>query len=147
MPRPDPPFPDGVFDAINAGLIVLDSERRISRWNQWMTAAARMPFDTVAGRRLEEVFPGPINPRLADAVTDALTSGVSSVLSHSLHATLLPLKTGDGRDMIHNVAVRQVAREPALCLVQVTDVTVATDRERWWVGRTFQPITSKTSLL
>ena len=32
--------------------------------------------------------------------------------------------------MIHNVLVRPIARTPALVLIQVTDVTVVTERDR-----------------
>ncbi len=89
-----------------------------------------MPAASVAGRCLEDVFPCVASTRLIQALSDAATYGVSSVLTHSLHASLFPLRTSDGKDMIHNVAVRQIEREPALCLVQITDVTAATERER-----------------
>ncbi len=130
MPKPETPYLDGAFDGINSGLIVLDSEQRIVRWNRWMTAAAGMSGDIVAGRRLDDVFPGRGNMRLSDAVKDALASGVSSVLTHSLHPALFPLRASDGRPMVHNVAVRQIGRQPPICMVQVTDVTVATERDR-----------------
>ena len=75
-------------------------------------------------------FPTLAGTRLLETVTDAITSGVSSVLTYSLHRTLFPLKTNDGRPMIHNVAVRQIAHDPISCLIQITDVTAATERER-----------------
>ena len=130
MSHPERQFLEGVFDAIDAGLIVLDSERRISRWNHWMESATGISGVCAEGNRLEEVLPGLINTRLVDAVKDAVTSGVSSVLTHSLHRALFPLKTSDGRAMIHNVAVRRIAHAPTLCLIQLTDVTIATERER-----------------
>jgi PAS domain S-box-containing protein len=44
---------------------------------------------------------------------------------------LLPLRTRSGRDLIHNVSIRPLGRRPrAGCLIQVTDVTLATERER-----------------
>jgi len=131
MPGPDhQDFLEVVFDTTDAGLIVLDSDRHVVRWNRWMSAASGGTAGDVVGRRLDEVFPGLINSRLIEAVKDAVSSGVSSVLTHSLHRTLFPLKTIDGREMIHNVAVRQIAHDPVLALIQITDVTVATERER-----------------
>jgi PAS domain S-box-containing protein len=42
---------------------------------------------------------------------------------------VLPLRTRDGRPMIHNVVVRLITRSPPLVLIQITDVTVATERD------------------
>ena len=130
MHRADPPFLEGVFDVIDQGLIVLDAAQRIRRWNRWMTARTGLTNETVEGRALDDVFPGLTNARLRGAVSDAIASGVSSVLTHSLHRALFPLKIGDGREMIHDVAVRQIAHDPALCLIQISDVTVATERDQ-----------------
>jgi PAS domain S-box-containing protein len=130
MKRSDIPFLEGVFDVIDQGLIVLDAARRIRRWNRWMTTRTGLPSETVEGRALDDVFPGLTNARLRGAVSDAIASGVSSVLTHSLHRALFPLKISDGREMIHDVAVRQIAYDPVLCLIQISDVTVATDRDQ-----------------
>jgi PAS domain S-box-containing protein len=119
-----------LFDAIDAGLIILDPDRRIEGWNQWMTLATGVPATAALGQTLDDVFHGRVSPRLCEAITYALASGVSSVLTQSLNRAALPLSTRDGRVMIHNVAVRQMARDPVRALVQITDVTVATDRER-----------------
>ena len=44
---------------------------------------------------------------------------------------MLPLRTRARRELIHNIAVRPLAEKPyAACLLQVFDVTVATERER-----------------
>jgi PAS domain S-box-containing protein len=130
MSRPERRLLDGVFDTIDAGLIVLDAEHCIQSWNRWMVSATGLPGEAAEGRPLRDVFPGLTNPRLIAAIADAIASGVSSVLTHSLHPALFPLRTPDGREMIHNVTIRQVARGPALALVQITDVTVSTDRDR-----------------
>src|SRR5580698_5451477 len=121
---------NGVFDAIDAGLMILDADRRILGWNQWMTRATGVPPTAALGRPLDEVFGGLISPRLSEAVTDALASGVSSVLTQSLNGAVLPLRTRDGRAMIHNVAVQPLVQAPARALIQITDVTIAADRDR-----------------
>ena len=120
----------GVFDGINAGLIVLDSGRRVRAWNEWMTAGSGISADEARGRVIEDIFPQAEKSRLATAVTEALDCGVSSVVSSSLHQALLPLRTRTGRPMIHNVIVRPIAGKAPRCLIQVSDVTVATTREK-----------------
>jgi PAS domain S-box-containing protein len=121
---------DDVFDAIDAGLIILDADRRVLGWNQWMVASAGIPAVAADRQILEEIFPALIRSRLMTAVTDAVVSGVSSVLTHTLNPALLPLRSRNGRPMIHNVLVRPISRAPAQVLVQVTDVTVVTERDR-----------------
>lgn len=119
-----------VFDAVDMGLIVLDRGSRVDGWNAWMAAAAGISADAARGKRLEEIFPATTNTRLTSAVAEALSAGMSSVLYHSLHASVFPLKTRAGRSLIHNVAVQPISGEPVQCLIQVTDVTVATERDR-----------------
>ena len=121
----------GVFDAIDNGLIVLDGDRRVAAWNAWAAAAARLPASAALGRRLQDIFPEADLGRLNFAVGEALVSGASSLLTHSLHGEILPLLTRAGRSLIHNISVRAVGEKPfAQCVVQIFDVTVATQRER-----------------
>jgi PAS domain S-box-containing protein len=130
MSRTDPSIQDGVFDAIDVGLVILDARWRIQGWNRWMSAATGISADGATDRTLEEVFPGVRGTRLMASVADAVKSGVSSILTHSLNPGLLPLKTRGGRAMIHNVAIGQISAAPTLVLIQVTDVTTATERDR-----------------
>jgi PAS domain S-box-containing protein len=119
-----------VFDALDTGLILLDSDRRMVAWNAWLEATSGISFQQALGRRIEELFPGVV-PRLRSAIAEALEAGASSVLTHALHPTLLPLRTRAGRELIHDIVVRPLGRMPhSRCLVQVNDVTVAVQRER-----------------
>jgi len=130
MSRQEPVEYGGAFDALDGGLIVLDHEERIFRWNRWMAAAAGISEERARGKKLAEILPTVAKSRLPDAIAQALSAGTSSLLTHALNASVLPLKTRAGRDMLHNVAVRPIEGEPPRCLVQVTDVTVATERDR-----------------
>ena len=125
-----------VFDALNAGLIVLARDRRIRQWNMWMVAASGYPADAVRGKTLAEVFPDAELGRLGAAVGSALDSGVSSLLTHALHPSLFPLKTRSGRKLLHDITVCAVTASPeALCLIHVADVTMAVRRERYLRAR------------
>ncbi len=95
-----------------------------------MALAAGITEVSARGKRLDEIFPAAAKSRLPAAIADALSAGTSSILTHSLNAAVLPLKTRAGRRLIHNIAVRPMGGEPARCLFQVTDVTVATEREQ-----------------
>ena len=130
MSRPDPDPFSSVFDVIDAGLIVLDSDGCVRAWNEWMAAFSGIAAAAARNRSLEEIFPQVAGTRLATAVAEALQYGVSSVISASLHSVLLPLETHAGHPLIHNVTVRPLAGEPPRCLVQVTDITVAVEREK-----------------
>jgi PAS domain S-box-containing protein len=119
-----------VFDALDTGLIVLDSETRVIGWNQWLAAASGVSAGQALGRTLPETFPDMPNPRLLAVIEDALSSGTSGILVHSLHGPIFDLKTRSGRTLLHNIAVRPLGTNPQSCLIQIADVTVVTERDR-----------------
>jgi PAS domain S-box-containing protein len=127
---PDRDLLAGVFDAVDVGLVILDADARIQGWNGWMAMASGIPAEDARGARLDEVFPRLSSPRFAAAVADALGAGISSVLTHSLHPRLFELKTRSGRPMVHSLVIHPIAGEAGRCVIQVTDVTVATERDR-----------------
>jgi PAS domain S-box-containing protein len=130
MPPPDD-LHNAVLGALDTGLIVLGADRSVLSWNAWMAAASSIDAEEAQGRSLQDLFPDAKLVRLGSAISQALESGASSVLSHALQPDLLPLRTRAGRDLIHNVVVRPVGEKPyAACVVQVFDVTVSSERER-----------------
>jgi PAS domain S-box-containing protein len=122
--------PTGVFDALEMGLVILDGQGRVLEWNMWMAAATGPAPHRACGRQLEEVFGRTLNARLASAIDDAINAGTSSILTHSLHGAILPLRTRAGKELVHNVTVRPVPGAAAGCLIQIFDVTVAVERDR-----------------
>jgi PAS domain S-box-containing protein len=119
-----------VFDAVDAGLIVVDADERVLAWNNWIVLASGVSVGAALGRCLGDIFPDRARARLSVAIADALQSGLSSMLTHSLHRALFPLKTRAGRPLIHNVAVGPTKGVLPRCLIQVTDVTVPTERDK-----------------
>ena len=117
-------------DALDVGLAVIDSDGRIAVWNTWLADASDVAQSRAIGARLEEVFPDNLSRRLLSAITHAFEFGASSVLTHSLHPRLLPLRTRAGRPLVHDVSVKPLGEMPyKQCLIQVVDVTIAAERE------------------
>lgn len=120
------------FDALDSGVVVLDRDQHIVFWNAWLASASGVSSDKAAGRILPELFPKHTLGRLTTSVADALSVGSSAFLTYSLNPNLLPLRTRAGLPLIYNVTVRPFG--PHLpyshCLLQIVDVTVATQRER-----------------
>ena len=131
MNAPDRKVVSGVFDAIDLGLILLDGDRRVIGWNAWIANASGIAGAAARGHRLGELFPGRIPARLDTAIAQALELGASSLVTHTLHPAILPLRTPAGRQLVHNITVRPSGRQPDLrCLLQIVDVTVVAGRER-----------------
>jgi PAS domain S-box-containing protein len=119
-----------VFDSVDIGLVVLDGERCIVGWNDWIARVSRYPARDVMGKDLFDLFPDLHGTRLPSVIDDALDAGSSSILTHTLN-TLLPLQGEGGEPLLHNIVVRPVFSAPAkYCLLQITDVTLAVNRER-----------------
>jgi PAS domain S-box-containing protein len=131
MADEDQTLTHAVLSALDLGLIVVDHERRVVLWNEWVASATRIEPDRALGRTLDELFPDLQESRLFETITDALESGASSVLSHSLTPDLLPLHHRGGGKLLHNVVVRALpGNGRTSCLVQINDVTAAVEREQ-----------------
>ncbi|RFU44499.1 PAS domain S-box protein [Paraburkholderia sp. DHOC27] len=132
MAEKDKSVQNHILDAVDAGMIVLDADRRIVRWNAWMTSASGKGQEDVLGARLAEVFPRSNLARLDAAMTAAIKRGLSGLLTHALHAQLLPLRTRAGREMLHDVTVSSIPDgSDGKCLIHIVDVTMAVRRERY----------------
>jgi PAS domain S-box-containing protein len=117
-------------DALDVGLIVLANDERILDWNAWLAQASGIAKAKAIGATLSDLLPQLSSPRFHGAVRQALDHGASSVLSHSLHPNLFPLRTMTGRALIHDVAIKAIGEHPQRrCIVQIFDVTRAAERE------------------
>ena len=124
-------LPGAVFDAVDAGLIVVDRDQRVIAWNAWLAAASGIGAEEATGKTLVELFSQAEMAPLTLAVAETLKFGTSRLLTHSLHPGLLPLTTLAGRVLIHDVTVGLLDRTPDhYCLIQISNVTVMAERER-----------------
>ena len=121
-----------LLDAVNSGLILLDRNQRVARWNTWMQTASGYAQAQVRGKLLAEIFPDAKLKRLTTAIAAALSTNAASILTHTLNPSMLPLQTRSNRPLLHDVTVTPVGEaEITGCLVSVTDVTMVTKRERF----------------
>src|ERR1700733_9882744 len=132
MPTDDSIDQKTVLDAINGGLVVLDHNARVVSWNAWLEFASGITEDEANGRTLADIFPGTELTRLHFAVNAALTSRTSTIVTHAINPSLLPLQTRSKKSLLHDITVTPVGELPVRrCLVFVHDVTMATKRERF----------------
>jgi PAS domain S-box-containing protein len=125
----DPVF-GPVFDAVDIGLVVIDSDGCVVGWNEWMARISQRPAQQVLGKSFYDIFPEAGRTRLPGVIEDAFQVGSSSILTHTLNA-VLALRGEGGEPILHNIVVRPVSSGQAdYCLLQITDVTVAVTRER-----------------
>jgi signal transduction histidine kinase/CheY-like chemotaxis protein len=121
---------ESVVNALDSGIVILDTDKRVQTWNDWFSEASKISAQSARGHLLSEVFPTTKSARLNSAIEAAFNSGVSSILTHSLHRTLFPLRTAAGFDMVHDVSVRSIGMKgDRICLLQIMDATVAHQRE------------------
>ena len=119
------------LNALDAGIVILDSSQRVVGWNDWLVSASGVAAVDATGKTLPEIFDVTLSNRLMTAIADSLALNSSGFLTHSLNPTLFPFRTRAGLPMLQNVTIRSlgVAAE-AHCLIQVVDVTGAAHREK-----------------
>src|SRR4051794_30514413 len=95
---------ESVFDDLDVGVVVLDSQRSIVGWNNWIARASGVSRQSALGHDLLDIFPALRDTRLPAVIDDALQVGSSSILTHTLNK-LLPLRGDDGQELLHNIVV------------------------------------------
>ncbi|HEV7139133.1 MAG TPA: PAS domain-containing protein, partial [Steroidobacteraceae bacterium] len=127
-----PTSSDSVLDAVNSGIIVLDRDRRVVLWNRWMHTASGVAGHEARGRSLPEIFPQAELRRLSTAISVALISNASTILTHALNSTLLPLRTQSCQALLHDITVSPLGKtDTEGCLIAISDVTATTRRLRY----------------
>lgn len=81
-----------ICEQLPIGLFVLDAERRIRYWNDWLVEKSGISAQQAVQQRLEDLFPGWSNERFQSAVEQAINYHIPHVLSQALNRLLLPLK-------------------------------------------------------
>ena len=128
---------ESVLGAINLGAVVLDGERRVVLWNHWMERYSAYDAQAVQGQDLLLLFPELAGKRLSVAIEQALRDRFPSLLSQTLHKAPFPLFANSAAAMA-NARIQQavavtpleVAGAARHCLIEISDVSVAVNREK-----------------
>lgn len=122
-----------VVEHAGKGIVVLGPDRDVRIWNEWMCLRAGFGLCDALGRDFFSCFPDIAEQRLGYAINDALTSGVSSLLSHRLNPYPLPLKSyppSDEPRLPQAITVRALSVQgQTYCLIEIEDVSAAVARE------------------
>ncbi|MBS1170542.1 MAG: diguanylate cyclase [Burkholderiaceae bacterium] len=125
-----------VLKAVNIGVAVLDDQQTFTIWNQWMERHSSVLAKDAIGKRLTVLFPELENSRLHGAVQNALESRLPALLSQTLNKAPFPLfvtpkDAREGHRMQQAIQVIPITAPgmPTHCLIQITDVSLAVNRE------------------
>jgi len=122
------------LNTIHSGVVLVQQDQKITFWNQWMSEHSGRSAETVLGLTLQEVFPGTPLVRLNNVINSALKMGQSSVLSPTLHHSLLPLHVQNTRNTEpprQSTVVKPLLAENGerSCMIQISDVSAGFNRE------------------
>ena len=127
---------DSVLRAVTVGLIVLDEDSGIVLWNGWMERHTGLVAGDVIGKSLFAIFPDLTGKRMDSAVRQALRDKLPAILSQTLHKAPFALFSSQATRELNERMQQAITVTPLnagdarLCLIQITDVSVAVARER-----------------
>lgn len=126
------------FNSIDAGLIILDTDKRIVFLNDWVIQ--RSPFDEATiDKCFDEILPQLKESRVNEAIEQALSTGYPSIISNIFNRTPFPLyplaqsKQGTLNKIQQTVCISLFSSDEThdvYCLIQINDVSPAVMRER-----------------
>ncbi len=119
-----------VLQSLNCGVLVVDREQRIVYCNRWFLEKGSLSEQELIGERITMLFTRFEKQRLSSALKNAIEYGISSVLSYSLHENIFPLFQHNGKEIDHAIAIRSMGDSAGHILIQVTDISSSTKRER-----------------
>lgn len=128
-----------IWNAIDLGLILLDSEGKVVLWNDWIAKHSGIAADFAQNKSLESLFPGGLSGAFKAAVKNALSHKLAIVLSNALHRSPLPLYSlpnslpieHNRNRMQQSITIKPVdlREQTHFCLIQVTDASISIKRE------------------
>lgn len=81
-----------IFDTVNFGLVVLDRDLKIKRWNRWMAMHSGIHSKQIIGEPLFDFFPHLSTPSFNKNCKAVLSFGNFAFFSQKLHRFLFPFK-------------------------------------------------------
>ena len=113
------------------GILVLDADMNIVRWNPWLEDHTGINSAAAEGHNLKELYPDLNKPRFEDAVSQVIKFGAPQLLSHALNRYVIPIsiagrRSVDSPDMmqqqVHVARIFDHESRP-LALVSIEDIS------------------------
>ncbi len=119
--------------ALSLGIVILTRDGHIAHWNDWMAKRSGISEDAALNQSLYELWPMTAEGRIRFAIEQAITLGQPSLLSSALNKTQFPLyedPRAEPRVQIRQtIAVSSFLQKEHMCVLQITDVSAAAERE------------------
>ncbi len=81
-----------IFDAINIGLVILDRDLKVYKWNRWMEMNSGIPAAEIIGSHIFDFFPNLKTRKFLRSCKSVFTFGNFCFFSQKLHRCLFPFK-------------------------------------------------------
>ena len=117
-----------LFDAVDCGIIVLNHKGEVVAWNAWMERYSFIRRDKAMFQPVSNLFTD-MSARLQQAIGDALSLGLSSIISARLGKASLPLYSSEeafqlDQRVLQSITIRPVRyQHQDWCLFQISDAT------------------------
>jgi diguanylate cyclase (GGDEF)-like protein len=128
---------ESIFNSVNLGLILVDSQGTVLLWNDWIARHSGIHSDAAVSHLFTSIFPNPLPSTFVSAVNSALKNGLPLVMSNALHKSPLPLfsQTAMGistEKMQQSITITPVKFDDSndFCLIQVVDSSTSIKREK-----------------
>ena len=82
-----------VFDAINIGIVILDREMKVKKWNRWMEIHSGIDADKILDSPIYEFFPDLETAKFKRNCKSVFSFGNFCFFSQKLHKYLFPFKS------------------------------------------------------
>jgi diguanylate cyclase len=81
-----------LFDLLDAGIVILDGDLKVYKWNKWMELHSNIPADQIIGHSIFDFFPNLNNQSFSRSLKYVLNFGNYYFFSQKLHHYLFPFK-------------------------------------------------------
>lgn len=123
-----------LFDALNIGIILVDSSGQIILWNNWITRHSGVNKADAISLAIAKVFAEPLPASFLAAINRCISSKLPVVLSNALHKFPLPLfnLNGSGERISQSIILSPIkdSHGNLTCLIQITDSSNSIKREK-----------------
>lgn len=81
-----------IFHTIDVGIVIIDSEMKVTQWNRWMEQRSGIVFSDIIGKHLFDFFPNLNSKSFLRAFKTAIKLGTPHFFPQRLYGHLFPLK-------------------------------------------------------